>query len=929
MTRACHTAVRMATGKVFSDEEIDDFLDRLAQRAKRAGKAAPDLDERAAIAQAAGALTRDEIMKAMIEKRMKLARQVADLNRKRVIEAMPAAMNEAKRLSAYDVGAERQGQGVSASTDARGRARQMQLFGVVDLGLSAVPGLKDRISNFWGVSERGLDRKTAAEIARLRGAPGVEPTGDAGALHAAQIFIRAQDLARKMQNDMGAWIADLPGYIGRQTHNAEKISGGMWRELGGLAKAPGFGKLDWEAAQMAAARRAFRAWRDFILPRLDDKTFEGLTEEDVPFEKWQDDAEEKAQLGRQSQLEDARGLAMRGVIDDPTDLRERMLYRTWFDIVTGRRETLTGADDHADFRPPASKAASVSKARVFHYKTADAWMDYNAKYGQGGLFSTMINDLGRSARNAELMHRWGPNPELSRQDEINRLWSEAQARGDTKSAQALTNARHNAEWEALNGRLNTPDNMRLAQTMRTIRSYEALTKLGSIVLSKATDLPMAGQTMARAGAGYLAGYSGALKGILRLSSAEARHAGEALYAGARSASGHLGGQFLATDGAPGWTTWATRLMYKLNGFDFVTEGVRKGVAEAYSSHLGQQVGKPLAALDAGTRETFERFGITAKDWDLVRKGIAPASDGKTYFTLDHLDTLPRKPVGPNTPENGKANQLARDHNAAIDGLHLKFLTLIHNVLDDSVSEPRMREQVTGTFNGAKAGTLWGEIARSFFQFKGFINTIVGRHMIPAAQGFAGYKPVATMGHFIIASALAGWLSMNAKMIAAGKDPRGLWGGQDVGPDGQTHPVADTAKIWSAAMAQGGGFGMYGDFLFGEQARSGKSFSFAAMGGPMISDAEQVAQIVQQAVTGAGMNEKTGRSVLPAEAIRLAKSNIPLVNLWYTRLALDYFVLDGLQEAASPGYLRRYQARSEREGTHFWAPPTGAWGASPN
>ena len=43
MTRACHIAVRAATGEVFSEKEIDDFLDRLAERAKRAKKDAPGL----------------------------------------------------------------------------------------------------------------------------------------------------------------------------------------------------------------------------------------------------------------------------------------------------------------------------------------------------------------------------------------------------------------------------------------------------------------------------------------------------------------------------------------------------------------------------------------------------------------------------------------------------------------------------------------------------------------------------------------------------------------------------------------------------------------------------------------------------------------------------------------------------------------------
>ena len=904
MTRACHAAVRMATGDVFNDAEIDDMLDRLAKRAARAGKDAPELSRKAAIAQAMRDMTRDELFASLQAKRVAVASEVAEFKRRSRIDAMPAKMTPAQRLSAYDVGSEVQGRGTSSSVDAEGRARQMMLWGQVDIALSKMPGLKNRISNFWGISKREVELKIATEMARLTGGPGIEPTGDEGALHAAQALVAAQEQGRLMQNAQGAWIAKLPGYIARQSHSAEKVAGNLWRELGMLARNTVTDKkIDWAAAQRDAGRRAFRVWRDDQLRWLHDDTFKGLTEADVPFEHWEDDAEEAAQLGRRAGLKDAQGLAMRGIIDDPTSLRERMLYHTWFNIVTGAHETLTGADDAADFRPPpgraGSKAASVSASRTFIYKDPESWLNYNDKYGNGSLFNSIMNGLGRSARNAALMERWGPNPDAARAAEIDRLTTQARNGGDTKTAMKLQSSRQTAEFDALNSRLDRPDNMRLAGVMRTIRSYEALTKLGSIVLSKATDLPISGQTMARAGGGYLAGYEGALKGILRLGSEDAKAAGDALYVGARHAAGHLGGQYLASDGAAGWTMWATRLMYKLNQFDFVTDGVRQGMAQMYSRVLGQQADRRWDALEAGTRETFERFGLTPRDWDIVRRGLEPAGDGRTYFTLDHLERIPEKALS----------------NSARADLQLKFMTMIHNVLDDCVSEPRLREKVTSTWNGARAGTLLGEVARSFFQFKGFINAIVGRHMVPAMKGFAGYKPVETMSHFIIGGALAGFLSMNAKLIAGGKLPRS--------PIGDT--PQETAKIWMAALAQGGGFGMYGDFLFGEQARSGKSFSLSAMGGPMLSDAEQLAQIVQQAVTGGDIDPRTGRSPLPAELVRLGKSNIPLVNLWYTRLALDYFVLWRLQEAVSPGYLRRYEQRAAHDGTRFIIPPSAAAG----
>lgn len=901
MARACHTAVRMATGEVFSDAEIDDLLNRLEGRAWRAGKEKPGATVKENLAVAAQALTREQLMTALIEKRLQVASQLARDGRRAKLDAMPAKMGGAERLDAFNVGSEKQGFGTSASVDAQARAQQMSLWGQVDIGLAKMPGLMNRISNFWGVGEKDVDRKIAREMARLNGAPGVEPTGDEGALHAAQVFAKALDDARELQNAQGAWIAKQEGYIARQSHDADKIAGGLWKELGEVgrrAQAAGkIGDVDWNAARLAAQARAFGEWRDFIAPKLDARTFDGLELEDVHWTEWNDEADEAAAKGKARDLEAARQLAARGVLKDPTDLKELFLHRVWMDIVTGRHAELSGAGDEGDFRPPPSMARSVSKSRVLHFTDSDAWMDYNSKYGRGGVFATIMGQLERAGRNAALMKAWGPSPEAAFEAEKTRLANQARAIGDAKGVKALDGSMVKARFEALNGRADTPDNLRLAQTMRTIRGFEALTKLGSIVLSKATDLPMTGHTMARAGAGFLKGYGAFFGGVLRMGSEDAKRAADALDVGARSFAGHVGSQYLASDGAPGWTSWATRLMYRINGFEWFNNGVRKGAAETFSRFLGQEAERPWEGLQQGSRETMERFGIKPSDWEAVRHGIEAAPDGRKYFTLDHLERSDARP--------GMAKVNA--------DLRLKFATMIHNVIDDTVSEPRARERA-GMIRGTQAGTIWGEIARSFMQFKGFVNAIVGRHLIPAASGYAGYSPVALMAHFLIGSALAGWVSMNAKLISRGQMPHDL-----VGSD-----AASTAKIWTAAFAQGGGLGLYGDFLFGEQSRNGADFDLGSLGGPILGDAEQVAKIVKQSVTGGAVSSRTGRSQMPGELLRIGSSNIPLINLWYTRLALDYLVLWRLQEAASPGYLQRYDERvRQQEGSSFIVSPTSA------
>ena len=64
-----------------------------------------------------------------------------------------------------------------------------------------------------------------------------------------------------------------------------------------------------------------------------------------------------------------------------------------------------------------------------------------------------------------------------------------------------------------------------------------------------------------------------------------------------------------------------------------------------------------------------------------------------------------------------------------------------------------------------------------------------------------------------------------------------------------------------------------------------------------------------------------RTHFGAEAVKYAKGNIPLINLWYTKTALDRFILNDLQEYLSPGYLSRLRETSRKNtGQDYWFAP---------
>ncbi|MEG2579102.1 MAG: hypothetical protein RSA54_15355, partial [Glutamicibacter sp.] len=127
--------------------------------------------------------------------------------------------------------------------------------------------------------------------------------------------------------------------------------------------------------------------------------------------------------------------------------------------------------------------------------------------------------------------------------------------------------------------------------------------------------------------------------------------------------------------------------------------------------------------------------------------------------------------------------------------------------------------------------------------------------------------------------------------------------------------ADAPKTWIAAMVQGGGLGIFGDYLFGEATRCGNS-ALESAAGPALGTAADLANLWARAKEG----DDTA-----ASALRLAQNNTPFLNLFYTRIALDHLFLFSAQEALSPGSLRRTEERIRQEnGQQFLIRPSQSY-----
>ena len=159
--------------------------------------------------------------------------------------------------------------------------------------------------------------------------------------------------------------------------------------------------------------------------------------------------------------------------------------------------------------------------------------------------------------------------------------------------------------------------------------------------------------------------------------------------------------------------------------------------------------------------------------------------------------------------------------------------------------------------------------------------------------------------FITAMTVSGAAALQAKAILAGRDPMDM----------------DDPRFWTAAGAQGGALGIYGDFVYGNLTRHGQGAETVL--GPVNSELVSMAEFGFDAARK--LLKAQGDTVNPgAQLARYVRTWVPGSNLWYSRAASDRLIFDQIQTLADPAYsksFKRVEDYYKREfGSEFWWAP---------
>lgn len=536
------------------------------------------------------------------------------------------------------------------------------------------------------------------------------------------------------------------------------------------------------------------------------------------------------------------------------------------------------------FKGPRNLAKSMSAERVLHFKSADDWFDYNAKFGTGNLREAVMRGFEMSGQNTGIMRKLGPNPEATFNQIVDGLAlsmknADPAAREKFKSASG-PGGYLRQRLSVVDGTARIPVNRLGAQIASGIRATESMAKLGGAVLSSVTDMPsLASELRYQGSGGYLSGIGKAVAGLFKgRNRREMAEVDGGIGVFMDGMKGQIGSRFsVADDGVPGTLSKLQRLYFKFNGLTWWTDTLRASAIRSMAHIAATRKGTAFAGLHPDFQRVLGLYGIDGPRWDIIRQAVTKEADGRSYLTADAIRELPDS-VAPARMRNEVADQ------------YLNYLVDRGNI---AVLAPDARNRAIMT-RGSKPGTIDGELLRFIGQFKsfaiGFTTNIVGRELYGRGADTLGQAlrngngEMLGLAQLILWSTVFGYAAMSAKDIFKGKQPR--------------DPLS--AKTWLAAMSQGGGFGIYGDFLFGEMKNRFGGTPVATLAGPTLGTIDDIADLWGRVKSG---------DKFAAAAIGTLVNNTPFANLFYTRVALDYLILYRISESLSPGYLRRLEKRT--------------------
>lgn len=435
-------------------------------------------------------------------------------------------------------------------------------------------------------------------------------------------------------------------------------------------------------------------------------------------------------------------------------------------------------------------------------------------------------------------------------------------------------------WDVMRGSSNAPVNSRWANVFDSARNIISAASLGTAQMAAFSDAGFQATTRGFVGIQSKSLISDYVKMFTPENRREAVRAGLILDTAIHVM--HSQARYVGSINSRTITGFLADRVIHLQGLSAWTQAGKHAFGMAFQAELADRVGLKFDELPNALRMSLDRHGFTPSEWDQLRgAALYEPRPGATLLRPNEVNAISRP-------------------------LAEKYLAMIMRETRRAIPEGTVASR-TALIQGARPGTFVGELSRSMAQFKSFGVAVIMLHTERIAREIGagrGARGALYAGALLLTSGILGGLSLQLKEILQGRDPRNML----------------DPNFWGAALLQGGGLGIYGDFLFGNVNRFGGGLT-GTIAGPLWDRLGNLRDLTIGNLMQLGEKEPTN---FGREAVQFLRQNTPGGSLWYMRLAYERIVLDQLQHLVDPearaAFRKRVQQRKKNYGNDFWWKP---------
>lgn len=547
--------------------------------------------------------------------------------------------------------------------------------------------------------------------------------------------------------------------------------------------------------------------------------------------------------------------------------RERVLRKMYNNIVT---EGVSEEGVRSNVYGMSKISNRHQQHRFIHFANPDDWLAYNDRFSDVDAYGAMTDHITMMSNEIAMMETLGPNPTAA-MDSLSHIVNSRV--GDKNAADVALNAYAN-----ISGKTN-PHNVKLAESMETIRNFTSFAKLPLAVVSAPPDL------LASA---FTANYNGipAIRTMMESIKILTSISKGGLEANRKLASelmmnldfmineAHSAGRFMDVGagmggkGIKGLSSLAAETTVRLGGLNHWTVSNKMG----FHFNFMKTLADPDIRSNTQLMKTFERYGIDDMDISEIANSSPLVKDGVKFLDPKNLS-------------QETAEKVAAMVNA-----------------ETKIAVPEADARVRGLLNqGTRRGTAGGEILRMITMFKTFPTSMIMNQWARAWHGTAqsGGKRVA-----MFASLFVGTTIMGAGIVQLRRFI-----------DGKEEVPWDSPLLWKEAMIQGGTLSILGD-VFATEARTYGSMADMAAGPAfgVVNDIlwNGILGTLDDARDADKRMSEIAKEVFWEGAEGVVGNTFAPFNMFATKQIWQRYVMDEIRRAGNPRHDAEKQRREMKE-----------------